>query len=286
MIRRMYLCGPRKRQKRDITIYWVTDLHLDGAFEANPVNPPYDPRWEVEQGSYRLGKFVDDVAAASPDFVLCTGDIVDAPSTPDDYTNIFMPRWESITVPKALTIGNHDLARGQSVITAAESLGRGNSPWLGGSPFNEVTSLVVGDVSVRIIMLDSNIDSTGHRNMSVGKLQPDGLDWLSDVTRDAQEDIVIIGMHHGPGTVDFDEGHSDLFFDILHSNVPKNRTVFVLYGHRHHRQRALVTYSRDGIVAINGTCLVDFDTGRYNVLKIDRNGSWSVSNPETGRRPQ
>lgn len=207
----------RRRSKalnfqKQLLIYWITDTHLY----------PDDAKLMPE--------FVERVNADKPDLVIHTGDLIEA--DPAAFP-LFMNYWNQIdpTIPKALTIGNHDLDK-MSMQQIADETGYGTEALIAGSRFNQ-TFVVNG---IRIIMYDSTNNA-----LYAGKCDQEGQDWISGILTTCEESQAIIFTHHAPHlywtpTPAFIEADAFALSDVVKNALTSNRTLQSVkcgYGHRH-----------------------------------------------------
>lgn len=142
----------------------------------------------------------------NPDVVLLLGDCFHGSCPP----NKFMEIWESIHSPKLLTLGNHDLDIYDSK-ELATFFGYSNQPIVAGSSFNQVYVIRKGNMSCRIIMLDSSFDEANQQSnhWQHCKLHDAALDWLQAQFEENQEDYILLCSHVSPHQ--FDSNH--LYFE-------------------------------------------------------------------------
>ena len=131
----------------------------------------------------RLQAAVNKINGMKPaaDAVVITGDLVDA-VTPDEYARL-ADILSALKCPCHLLLGNHD---------SADML-RHALPGHGYLPAGPDIQYVIDDLSVRLIMLDTNIPGRPQ-----GELTPPRLTWLSDQLRAAPRRPTMIFMHHPP----------------------------------------------------------------------------------------
>lgn len=265
-----------------VRIYWVTDLHFKASVDGDP-----DAEGAIGSGvrhyysvSQKLDQFVADVNADQPDLAICTGDIID---DADDF-DMFTERWDRITVTKELTIGNHDLVIPYN--TVVQRLGYEDRPDVAGSKFQRSFTITNGRFGVRVIVLDSNIDSSGnHASIfnTAGLVYPDAYDWITSELQEADERVVLMFMHHGPH-----DGHwRDMARIALDQAIQAGRrpgqTVYCLFGH-HHIDTSVKSLSGMSVPGVRSPCLVDYNPGRYVVLYVLPDGrlAWRTNEVKFG----
>lgn len=117
-----------------------------------------------------------------PDFVIVTGDLVDAGSVAEYET--LCDLFSGLSIPFALMPGNHDERANLRAMFHDHSYLQASGEFL---------HYVLEDLPLRLIALDTLIPGE-----SGGRLCPARLDWLSDRLAEHPDRPTVIAMHHPP----------------------------------------------------------------------------------------
>ena len=175
-----------------VRIFAVNDVHFSR-------KPDGETRF-FSQSPKLFSEFVHVVNRERPDAVLFLGDICEGPADWETFRRL----WALIDerIPKALTVGNHDLDE----VTFSELeklLGYDDRPDNGGSRFNQTFALQ----GIRVVLLDATFDAAdahGSHWRNV-RLHGSAVAWLRSVLLASPEDKVLLCSHCLPHTDYFDE---------------------------------------------------------------------------------
>lgn len=271
-------------QQDGAKIYWITDTHILAAADGDPHHPDaikVDGRRWIYTARQKLRDFVDQANKAAdshPVAVVHTGDMVERYD--EESMSMFLSEWERLDpeIPKFVTPGNHDFANGSYHILI-ERLGRAGSNEIAGSKFNQSFALRLGDVTVRIIMLDTNIGPDGHGSYVTGYIQPNLAAWLQSELANAPENLCMVFMHHGPsGPVSyFDDDSLIRLNNALTAAVAwqdnwRTKQYFVFWGHDHrtswHRSHRLISR----VTGVGSAAAVEYNPSRFTILTVTPDG--------------
>lgn len=228
-----------------LSIDVITDTHLYSKSDDNPANadglgavykPGNGEEWHLYAGSAKLKHFVDFANNSESVLALHLGDFV---QDSDDLTwDLFTKNWGKITKEKEITIGNHDIGHGNGYARVVEKTGYTNRPEIARSKFNRSFVVSNGSQDVRVIMMDSTIDTTGeHVSNRAGYYQDDAIDWLDSELATCVEENVVIFTHHGPHLYTKDKflGVDAYKYEDVLYNAAKTRNLKIntIFGHHH-----------------------------------------------------
>lgn len=268
-----------KRAGDPLTIWWATDTHVS-VLDDLPDDPgAISSSLHLYSGTAKMRRFRDEARLATPDVVLHTGDCVHftAPELP-----MFTSAWNDIPGPKGVMIGNHDLYADsyEDVVTA---FGREAESEVAGSKFNTAFSVTHGDVAARIIMVDTQVTTSGHTGgLYEGELQTDAIDWLTTELEECSEDIALICSHHGPHEWTNDESSS---FVPEHASAVASAVDGVIatrpglkvrwfYGHEHGTQVVVrKTNLSENLPGYLSPAMIDANPGTYLAAYLFTDGS-------------
>ena len=106
-----------------------------------------------------------------------------------------MGKWNEITVPKELTVGNHDMDGGKAAVAnteLADLLGYGDRPIIAGSKFNQSFYLENAYNKVKIISFDTNIDENGHLPITIQPCKKPIRDWIKSEILNSETNNVLL----------------------------------------------------------------------------------------------
>lgn len=254
-----------------LSIYVLTDNHLRAGVDMHPTatGAINGSRYYYASAS-KLRGFVDAVNGEGADLALHLGDMVD---TPADFP-FFNAQWGSISVPKELMIGNHDFDdyTYEQLVTI---LGYDARPEVAFSKFNRSFAVQKDDVSVRVIMLDTNYVGVDHANTGRGSIRSSSVyTWFENEINAATEDHIILCSHHGPHYYNFPlewayftESHAMQLKTIVDNSGKK---VHAIFGHHH--ERDITEYDNLG-VNFPGYRLPDsiyFEQGQFTIIEATK----------------
>lgn len=251
-----------------LEILWTTDTHLWEKVDNKPNEKnAVISFFNYYDGSRRLRNFVETVNKEKPSAVIHTGDMIER----DDDWEFFNSIWNNLdeNIPQGLTIGNHDL-----VPTSYEEiigyLGYQDKSKNGGSKLNQSFEVYNENVSVKIIMMDSNIDHEGnHIVTSMGFINQPALEWLDNELEISVSDVNLICTHHGfHGYTSgrFDKTDSFKVLDIV--NKHKDKTIYNLFGHEHQNTQVKEFNSLGNFKGFLSPCMIDYDIGKYSKIYV------------------
>jgi hypothetical protein len=260
------------------------------------------------------------VAGTSPHAVLCTGDLVDTSarwrvharqaaglagydvlrstvSADDPEDELWVDPWSALrrtgalwrelfgrTVP-LIAPGNHDSMLGEAERLAASF---GLPPAGGTSPFTRGLTLAHGDVSARLLVVDSALDADALTWRFTGRCTHATRGWMRQELEQTAESLVILAMHHGPqaymrldphapdpGVPQFDRADAEALAAVV-AQVQARRgdlRVICLFGHEHGgRGLALFDSLGTGFPGCRAPALVDHEAGSFVDIEIHEQG--------------
>jgi Icc protein len=166
-----------------------------------------------------LKKIVPEIASASPEGVVITGDLARLTGQPGDYANLkklLNPLVEK--TPVFLALGNHD-NRNNFIKAFAETPGEKQ-------PVKGKHVVVVDKGPVRLILLDS-LFSTNNAAGLLGKAQRL---WLEAYLKKCDDKPIILCFHHTMGDGDGDLLDVLRLFPII---KPARKVKAIVFGHSH-----------------------------------------------------
>lgn len=276
MISTRYYAGIRKReqkppQENPLTLIWGSDSHVKASVDG-------DPGAEGSQGATRkyytagqkLQNFVDDVNRINPDLVFFGGDMVNG--TEIESKELFMSKWSQLDpiIRKELTIGNHDLPylRTNDISDIEDTFGYGERSKIAGSKFNQSFVLSNQTNSVKVIIVDTNIDEDGtHYNMTEQKLKKPVRDWVESELLNSEQNHVILLSHAGveDDYIHFNRDDAQAFKTMVENTLQQKPElkIYNIYGHRH--QQSVYHDDRLGNMIESYSCpaIVDNEIGKY-----------------------
>lgn len=268
---------PPQTSGDDFVIYWTTDTHILAHVSDNPESSEaikVGKRY-IYTAERKFRRWVNRVLLERPDLAVHTGDTVDY-YTADSHA-VFMQEWERITTPKLLVPGNHDLAN-TTYGEIVERFGVGDLPENARSKFNQSYTFQKGELTLRILTVDTNIGDDGeHLARPTGYIQSDAAQWVENELSSAGEKVALIFMHHGPSGPSsyFDNASLGRFNQALENARLANRSLimYVFWGHHHpfgdwFPSHALALRT----MGISGAALVDNLMGRFTILRIAQDG--------------
>lgn len=274
----------RRREAREqgLRITWLTDTHTWSEVDDQPEHPLATSGGDLYfyTAGKKLTQAIDYITSNPPHFTLHTGDMQERGR---DFP-FFMDFWGDIPGPKALTLGNHDVAftveAGETKHdVAAAGFGRAGAPLLGGSRFNQSIPLSGNGVNARLLILDTNIHDTGlHEAASKGYLQAPALTWLAGELAASPEDIILIASHHGPHSWwsgRFDQADAEAIAALVDAEVAArpNRRIRGIFGHWHiHHHVRTFDNLGPNFPALLAPCMVDRIDASFLDLYVDRDG--------------
>lgn len=184
----------------------ISDLHI---------RPPGELVCGRVDTAAALTRCVDELnrLAPRPDFVVISGDLVDAPS-PHAYEHL-RRLLEPLQIPFAAVPGNHD---GRDLMRAALPDG-------GYAHRNAALNSIRTIAGVDIVLIDSTVPGAPH-----GELDADTLAWLDQALGAAAARPALLFLHHPPFATGID--HMDV------QNL-RNADKFSAIIHRHQRARLI-----------------------------------------------
>lgn len=258
-----------------IVIYWATDSHTYALVDGNPAHEnaiSYNRYYYTS--SQKLQNFVDDVNVSGADLAFFSGDMVEW--WDGTSPQLFMSKWEQISIKKGLTLGNHDLGGGGAVNVAntdmADMYGYGDNPIIAGSKYNYSFYLDNGHNRVKVISFDTNLDDNGeHIITTVQTVKQPVLDWLQSEILNSDTDSVILFSHASPADWDIHFNPTDREnFKTMINNVVAQRpavNIVSLAGHNH--VQGIQEWDNLGLSNIRFITtppVVDFVTGKYTIV--------------------
>ncbi|NLZ94264.1 MAG: hypothetical protein GX921_00365 [Bacteroidales bacterium] len=227
--------------KQTIKIGFITDSHIGQSSAITTTSLS-----KIASFVSKMNNDGYDLAVHGGDIVACTNS-----QTWGNSMDSFLTEWNKLQIDDVLVVGNHD-TDGSNYLQLVQKLGRGTAPEIAGSKFNYSFSVVKEFVSLKVIVLDTNIDSAGNYSTTAvqGYLHKNARNWLQSEIDNANEDYCLIAMHHGYHLHDFEEnrGDGEVFFDyndaVLIDNIitngvknnPRLNDAFVVFGHAHQNQ--------------------------------------------------
>lgn len=257
----------------NLKIYVITDNHLRLGVDGKPSDPnAIDGSRYYYASNSKLRGFVDAVNTEKPNLALHLGDMVDSPA---DFT-FFNEWWGKVTVPKELTIGNHDFDD-YNYEGIVQAVGYDTRPEIAYSKFNRSFRVESNGVSARIIMLDTNYVGTEHANTGRGAIRSSSVfTWLETEINNATEDHILLCSHHGAHFYNypiewpyFVESHAYKIRDIVNNSGKK---VVGLFGHHH---AADITEFNNLGANFPGYRLPDsiyFENGHFTEITLTKSG--------------
>ena len=258
-------------------VFVINDLH----FRANTDGDP-DSDGAIHEGLNRyyyaspnlMRSFVDKVNEEKPDLVLALGDLCDQPS---DWP-LFNDIWNDIdpTIPKYVTIGNHDLDV-ETYEQLLPILGYDNEIENGGSKFNQTYKL---NDNHRIVMIDTTFDDNDdHGNHSTGvRMHSDCLPWLENILLNSEESNILIFQHVGvQRPFHYHEGQREEYRQMINNvlSIRPNLKIESFFGHHHVVEKE--TYATiTGNTGFLLPAMVMYEDGRFTELQVFTNKTDSV----------
>lgn len=263
-----------------LTIYIATDSHVLDTVDGNPDAEGATngfTRYFYTAGQ-KMQNFVDDVNNDQPDLVLFLGDMVE-----NAYTNsldLFVSKWNQITptVQKEITIGNHDMAGGQSIVNTdmADMLGYGDHSIIAGSKYNYTFVLSNDRHSVKFIAMDTNMDIDGiHKPITPQIITNDTMDFVKDEMLNSEQTHIILYAHGGAPDIDrhFDPDSRErlkVMFEEVKTQRPELNLIYIA-GHKHPTKvESYPNFSQYAETYIIPS-IVNYEIGKYVVAKFDSN---------------
>lgn len=246
-----------------MVIYWYTDTHIN--------------REKLQRIGY-LEKLVNRANGniPAPQLVIGTGDNFDV--FDDDWFDFYNTQ-SLVTVRNEIALGNHELhyATYNQLVTA---FGYESNEEIAGSKFNKAFSIEYYDVRVRVILLDTNINSDGtHVYLQKGNVNSDAIQWVVSELELCLEETVLIFSHHGAHTDDdyhFDQSSGNALKEAIQNVINTKGTplkVHHCFGHVH-PVTALTQYNNFGNDYI-GYLAPALRDAYYMKIEIDKYGRLS-----------
>lgn len=267
--------------QNSLRLYWMTDIHLVDELSGQPSAP--GAIW-MERHYYaaldKLHQAVDIINDERPDYVICTGDVIDRAQSLDS----FMKEWERIEPPKAFVIGNHDLEIGGE--TFEKQFGIRDHPLTAGSRFNRSIALGKGNVKVRALVLDTYVGEDGQRlyDTCEGIITEEAFQWLEREILYNPESLILLFSHNGLGGPEeyFDPTSVARFAKLAALAWERGKTILHLAGHHHVHPMVKVKEMQPGFTFINGVAMICEETSSINVIEIDQDGSYRIDYRSVG----
>ena len=166
-----------------------------------------------------LQKVAEDIASASPDAAVITGDLARLEGKTGDYTNLkklLNPVAEKL--PVFMALGNHDDRRNFTKVFIEHP---GRKQHIRGKHV-----VVVEKGPVRLIVLDSLL----YANKTPGLLGKAQRQWLANYLKECDDRPTMLCFHHTLGDGDGDLLDVPRLFDLI---KPIRKVKAILYGHSH-----------------------------------------------------
>lgn len=268
-------------KQNSLRLYWMTDIHLVDELTGRPDVPGAIWRERHYYASQdKLRQAVDIVNCEKPDYVICTGDVIDKAQP----LNSFMKEWNQIESPKAFVIGNHDLNIGGEAFE--EQLGIADLPLIAGSRFNRSIPVNNGEVAARIIMLDTYIGEDGNRLYKTceGTITSEAFEWLENEMISSPEKLILLFAHNGIGGPEeyFERKAVERFMGLARRVADQGKTIIHLAGHHHVHPVAEIREMQPGFTFINGVAMICEETSKLHVIEIHAEGSYSLDYHDVG----
>ncbi|MBL9038111.1 MAG: metallophosphoesterase [Archangium sp.] len=174
-------------------------------------------------------RILSAVAAAAPDLVLFTGDLVFNGGDDDDWAF-----FDEVATPLRATHAAVIAARGNHEYWGSDEVGWKN--WRARFPYLPERWYAVDLGALRVIVLDSNVDELSEADWATQ------LEWyahqLETADREARVRGVVVAFHHPPytnSTVTGDEAHVQR--DLVPPFARARKTCVLLTGHAHTYER-------------------------------------------------
>lgn len=256
----------------EASVYFITDIHLSDPLVPNLTDPPM----MFDTVPRKFNSFIKQVNTDKPDVVIALGDLLQGIN--GSYET-FMSYWNQITQPKYLVPGNHDYtaytqnncAPLSPMEFVAQKTGYSSNPINAGSRFNYTFSKTIKGISIRFVMVDTNIEPDGtFKQNQIGYFSQDLLSWLQSVMT-CSEKVIFICTHKGGSSIQSADWINlcNLVSNII-TNSPGTK-VYYCYGHSHPNSFSEKIIS-PGFKCINFPAFVDLSIGRYYKAYIGKNG--------------
>ncbi|GIP30988.1 metallophosphoesterase [Paenibacillus sp. J2TS4] len=268
-------------EQYSLRLYWMTDIHLVDELTGRP--DAAGAIW-MERHYYaaldKLRQAVDIVNRERPDYVICTGDVIDREQSLDS----FMKEWERIEPPKAFVPGNHDLSIGGEAFE--EQFGIAGQPLTAGSRFNRSIAMRKGETEVRVLLLDNYIGEDGNRlyDTCEGTITEEAFEWLENEILFCPESLILLFSHNGLGGPEeyFDRRAVARFAELAARAADRGKAILHLAGHHHVYPVAAVKEMQQGLTFINGVAMICEDTSSLNVIEVYADGSYRIDYRKVG----
>jgi hypothetical protein len=312
--------GPVSVVADPLRIVWFTDPHLVVPRRRHTPVSARHGTLDLEDSLCRLNLLREYVAETSPHAVLCTGDLVDtsarwraharqAPelagfdvlrstvSAEDPEDELWVDPWSALRRTRAvwrellggtlplIALGNHDSMLGESERLAACL---GLPPTNAASAFTRGLTLAHGNVSVRLLIVDSALGADPLTWRFTGRCTQATRAWIRHELEQTAESLVVLAMHHGPQAYmrldphapdprvpQFDRADAEALAAVV-ARAQARRTdlrVVCLFGHEHGAHRlALLDSFGAGFPGCRAPALVDHEAGSFVDIEIHEQG--------------
>lgn len=259
----------------------MTDIHLVDELARRPEAP--GAVW-MERHYYsaldKLRQAVDIANREQPDFVVCTGDVIDRAQP----LASFLREWNRIESPSAFMLGNHDLDIGGEAFES--QFGVADHPLIAGSRFNRSIAMRGGGAAARALLLDTYVGEEGGRLYGTceGTITTEAFEWLEWEMESCPEKLILLFSHNGIGGPEeyFDRQAVAKFMKLAELVSRRGKAVLNLAGHHHVHPRAVVRELQPGFTFINGVAMIAGPVSSVNVIEIHPDGSYRLEYRQVG----
>lgn len=269
-------------QHAPLRIHWMTDIHLVDELDGRPEAP--GAVW-MERHYYaardKLRQAVDIANRELPDFVICTGDVIDRAQP----LASFLREWNRIESPAAFMLGNHDLDIGGEAFET--QFGVADHPLIAGSRFNRSMTVRSGYTAVRMVLLDTYVGEDGRRLYETceGTITQEAFAWLEQEMMACPEKLILLFSHNGiDGPREyFDRQAVAKFLKLAERIARQGKTILNLAGHHHVHPVAEVREIQPGFTFINGVAMIAEAVSSVNVIEVRPDGSYRLDYRQVGQ---
>ena len=264
-----------------LRIHWITDIHLVDELAGH--REARGAVW-MERHYYaaqdKLRQAVDIANREQPDFVICTGDVIDRAQP----LASFLQEWNRIESPSAFMLGNHDLDIGGEAFES--QFGVADHPLVAGSRFNRSIAMRGGGAAVRVLLLDTYVGEEGGRLYETceGTITREAFEWLEQEMTVCPERLILLFSHNGIGgpCEYFDQQAVERFLELAERIAGQGKTILNLAGHHHIYPVAEIREVQPGFTFINGVAMIAESVSSVNVIEIHPDGSYRLDYRQVG----
>lgn len=261
-------------------IYIASDPHVWKAVGENPAAPGAVAGYKLFYAApAKMRDFARQVNADQPHLALATGDLLERGP---DY-GYFLDIWDTITTPREFVPGNHDYTNTDPTPPnlmqfAADGLGFGTAPIIGGSRFTRSVGMSANGVDVRFLLIDTNVGRDETPVEANGHMTADCKAWVADQLATTDETNVFIVTHQGPHHYPLGWFVSRDALDLrdmveAELSARPHRRIRGLFGHRHVVNQVTTEFGNLGrFVGYNIPAMLETKRSRFTKMYVFANG--------------